>query len=893
MTKKLCLNMIVKNEAPVIRRCLESVLPIIDCWVIVDTGSTDGTQEVIRSFFREHGLPGELYEKPWKDFAYNRSEALALARSHAAYTLIIDADDTLEVAASYELPELTADSYVLDIQDTNIRYQRMQVVRNALPWRYRGVLHEFLTCDGAGGSEHLPILMRRNHDGARRRDPKTYLKDTEILKSALLAETDPFLAARYSLYLAQSYRDCGEKERALELYLARGKLGFWQEEVFVALYEAAKLMEALGRPDQEVIDAYLRAANAQPTRAEALHGATRFCRYKGKSEEGYQIGKRGLEIAPPSSGLFVETWIYDYGLLDEYAVNAYWSEHYHDCLEASLKALSGGKVPPDQAGRIFGNANAALSKLPKWSTTKLFAEDFLATHELQPPRQLFTAAVAEEPHVLLAILAKQKETALPLYLETIEHLDYPKSAITLYVRTNNNTDRTEAILREWIDRVGHLYRHVEFDASEADIPVHKYKVHEWNGDRFKVLGHIRNVSMKKAIEHGCDFYFVYDVDNFVIPSALRELVRLDLPIVAPLLRQGHYGSFDTSFFSAVDPNGYYQEDLGLSFPVLTRAIRGVIEEPLIHQTYLIRKDIIPLLTYDDGSGRYEFVIFSDSARKAGVPQYVDNRQVYGHITSDDEAAYQAKMEGKPFEGNTAAARQMLEKIWADYQPRHSSCSNTATIAASPQAPANETKATSEASQFFSRIYDESLWPGGGSGYGSHPVNSVDYMRFVSEFLTENKVRSIVDLGCGDWQFSRFFDFGNASYTGFDVVPSVISANIKSYARSGVEFRHFSSLADLPSADLLLCKDVLQHLPNDIVTQYLAAFRKKFKFALITNDGAPADLVNSDIPISGWRPVRLDQAPFFAPAAIVFSWTLMWDVAQPPARKFVWLMHGDR
>src|SRR6478735_9349942 len=107
MPVTVCLNMIVKNEAPVIRRCLLSVRPIIDCWVIVDTGSTDGTQDLVRDTMA--GLSGELYERPWVDFAHNRTEALQLARGRVDYTLIIDADDTLEVPAGVAWPELSAD----------------------------------------------------------------------------------------------------------------------------------------------------------------------------------------------------------------------------------------------------------------------------------------------------------------------------------------------------------------------------------------------------------------------------------------------------------------------------------------------------------------------------------------------------------------------------------------------------------------------------------------------------------------------------------------------------------------------------------------------------------------------------------------------------------------
>src|SRR5262249_60611020 len=81
----ICLNMIVKNEAEVIRRCLDSVRAIIDYWVIVDTGSTDNTQQIIREHLKN--VPGELHERPWQEFAHNRSEAPALRRGDRHYRL--------------------------------------------------------------------------------------------------------------------------------------------------------------------------------------------------------------------------------------------------------------------------------------------------------------------------------------------------------------------------------------------------------------------------------------------------------------------------------------------------------------------------------------------------------------------------------------------------------------------------------------------------------------------------------------------------------------------------------------------------------------------------------------------------------------------------------------
>ena len=355
--------MIVKNEAPVIRRCLESVRPIIDYWVIVDTGSTDGTQDIIRAHLKD--VPGELHERPWHDFAYNRSEALALARPHGDYSLIIDADDVLEIPEGFRLPELTADSYMVDIQDTSIRYQRRQLLRNTLPWRYQGVLHEVLTDENARPPGYLPIVTRRGYDGARRRDPMTYRKDAAILEAALLTETDPFLRSRYTFYLAQSYRDCMEKQKAAEAYLRRAELGFWDQEVFCSLYNAAQIKQELGHDTVEVIALYSRAFGVAPNRAEALHGASRLCRNTGRNQEGYEIAKRGLALTAPADGLFVETWIYDYGLLDEFVVNSYWSGHYGECLDACVRLLARDTLPDGYRDRIAANARFALDKLPR------------------------------------------------------------------------------------------------------------------------------------------------------------------------------------------------------------------------------------------------------------------------------------------------------------------------------------------------------------------------------------------------------------------------------------------------------------------------------------------------------------------------------------------------
>jgi len=126
---------------------------------------------------------------------------------------------------------------------------------------------------------------------------------------------------------------------------------------------------------------------------------------------------------------------------------------------------------------------------------------------------------------------------------------------------------------------------------------------------------------------------------------------------------------------------------------------------------------------------------------------------------------------------------------------------------------------------FSEIYDQNEW-GYGSGVGSLPLNNVDYMRFIRMFIERNDVRSVVDFGCGDWQFSRFIDWTGVAYAGFDVVADVVARNQKLFARDKVSFSTFTPETNLPSADLIICKDVFQHLPNGSIRRYLDLFKAR-------------------------------------------------------------------
>jgi hypothetical protein len=245
------------------------------------------------------------------------------------------------------------------------------------------------------------------------------------------------------------------------------------------------------------------------------------------------------------------------------------------------------------------------------------------------------------PRVLLAILAKQKEAVLPLYLRCIEALDYPKSRISLWVRTNNNTDGTERILNDWLDRVGASYERVHFDASSVSSGVERFGVHEWNAERFRVLAALRQQSLEATRQWGCDYYFVADADNFLRPGALRELVGLGLPLVAPLLHHEQPGHRYSNFHFKADANGYYLECPEYDL-VLSGRIRGLIEVDVVHCTYLVRQDVVDRLSYVDSSGRHEYVVFAESARRNGIAQFLDNRQVYGYLSLSESVELSAR-----------------------------------------------------------------------------------------------------------------------------------------------------------------------------------------------------------------------------------------------------------
>lgn len=253
-------------------------------------------------------------------------------------------------------------------------------------------------------------------------------------------------------------------------------------------------------------------------------------------------------------------------------------------------------------------------------------------------------AKEEDKTVLLAVLARDKEHCLPLYLQCLDNLKYNKKLITVYINTNNNQDNTKEMLENWAQRNEKNYRLIIFESHEIE-KFDKINPHQWSPKMFKILATIRNKSMQMAKDHKCDYYFVVDCDNFINPNTLKVLMSKDKPIIAPMLRSiPNVLDPYSNFFCAIDKRGYAGSHPDY-MKILARKKIGTFKLPVVHCTYLIKSEYLDKLNYIDGTNDYEFVIFSRCARENNIDQYLCNEEIFGtlvHIGEGKESLQEEK-----------------------------------------------------------------------------------------------------------------------------------------------------------------------------------------------------------------------------------------------------------
>jgi glycosyltransferase involved in cell wall biosynthesis len=359
---KLCLSMIVKNETHIIKECFDSLYQHIDYWVIVDTGSTDGTQEFIKQYFAEKGIPGELHERPWVGFGPNRSEALALCDGKAQWAWMIDADDYIEgkLELPLNIPD-EIDAFALKFARGEFEWWRTQIFRTGRGWKYFGVLHEYPSIENSQPKiskleSNYKIVARTL--GARNKDINPidkYKKDAEVLEEALLKEPDNI---RYQFYLGQSYFDSQQWEKAETAYKKRVEMGGWEEEQFYAAFRIGMCRGLQSKPWLEIQQAFLEAWELRPIRAEPLHQISRIYRHMGHPRLAYLFAKAALDLPYPEDDiLFVSADVYKFGILDEIASTAFYAGKPHVGYAACKKLLTENLLPESEVSRVQNNLN--------------------------------------------------------------------------------------------------------------------------------------------------------------------------------------------------------------------------------------------------------------------------------------------------------------------------------------------------------------------------------------------------------------------------------------------------------------------------------------------------------------------------------------------------------
>lgn len=293
--KTICLNMIVKNEAHIIADTLEHLDKYIkfDYWVISDTGSTDGTQDIIKNFYKKKNIPGKLVEHAWKDFGFNRSAACAAAYNKTDYIFVWDADD--EISGDFVMPPsetLTADSYKFIFgNDSGFRYSRGQLFNNRKRWIYKGVLHEYADClDTAGPMESIlgNYYFISGRKGDRSKDPNKYLKDALVLEKGFAEafENKDHIYNRYAFYCAQSYASCNMNEKAIEWYKKSLTLNLWIQERYICCLEIYEQYEHLKRPE-EGLTYLVESYKYDTTRVECIYRIIKHYCIHGPPEVAY------------------------------------------------------------------------------------------------------------------------------------------------------------------------------------------------------------------------------------------------------------------------------------------------------------------------------------------------------------------------------------------------------------------------------------------------------------------------------------------------------------------------------------------------------------------------------------------------------------------------------
>ncbi len=370
--------MIVRNERRIIERCLDAAAPIIDAVSVCDTGSDDGTPEIIAKWLVAHAVLGRVHRHRWRDFGHNRTRSIQAAQRmlrrlgwdlQRTYLLFLDADMVLQIDGGFRRASLEADAYRIVQRNGRLVYPNVRLARASLDGRFLGATHEFYSMPAGAREDALPTLSIDDRDDGGFKADKLE-RDIRLLTAEL--GRDPG-NARVMFYLAQSYRSLGDFPRALVWYRRRIGAGGWAEEIWYSHYAIGLMYLSTGET-AAAVGALHAAIRLDPGRAEPYFALAEHFRHHDRTLLATRYAIRGLERCgqgpPPGRALFVESDA-SLGLLRELSIAGYYTRHRDAGFAANEALIVGPGVPQHLSSLAVHNAAFYAEALPAGTHIRL------------------------------------------------------------------------------------------------------------------------------------------------------------------------------------------------------------------------------------------------------------------------------------------------------------------------------------------------------------------------------------------------------------------------------------------------------------------------------------------------------------------------------------------
>jgi len=316
---KIILTLMIKNESKIIERCIENSIYMVDAISILDTGSTDNTVEICTRILTKYRKPFNITVEEFKNFGYNRSISFSRAKDFCnhlnwdldqTYAMVIDADMVLKASEEFKNFKLTENGYKIIQKNGNIIYYNMRFLKFSYDWTCIGATHEYWSGDSTGQISQEIIYIDDCNDGGCKSDKSE--RDIRLLNQDINENKN---VDRSHFYLAQTLKDIGQLEPAIEKYTKRIELGGWFEEIWYSHYQIAKCYLALNK-ENEMEYWMNKAYEYNKNRAEPLYFLTNHYRIISQHYKAYHYYLKGKNIPfPHNELLFIENDVYN-GLFD-------------------------------------------------------------------------------------------------------------------------------------------------------------------------------------------------------------------------------------------------------------------------------------------------------------------------------------------------------------------------------------------------------------------------------------------------------------------------------------------------------------------------------------------------------------------------------------------------